>query len=228
METQIDIRRILWHEMGHFYIDLIDTAHNRNYFIDDFGISYHEDAITEHKWAGSVKTLPEIKWESLVEDIEKTSFTLLNLISGCIFQTYYLRNFLNKNIDYNECFCFGNNCAGRGDIKKYENLIHHITIKYGEKFHLKNFLYIELPKTYYENILKKTLFLNKTNELAKTYCTIILSRLNQMENQNNFKYYFKDNGLDLLKEQLNSIIDESDFKKDIIEFKEKIKNKITL
>jgi hypothetical protein len=41
-----------------------------------------------------VRMLPSVKFEVLLQDDDKTSFALLGLISGCVFQTLFLKDVL--------------------------------------------------------------------------------------------------------------------------------------
>jgi hypothetical protein len=51
MEIRTDLERVLWHEVGHLCIDLIDIEGNTDFFVDDLlWVNYHKIAISEHKW----------------------------------------------------------------------------------------------------------------------------------------------------------------------------------
>ena len=226
METIKDIKRILWHEMGHFFIDLLEIKINGNFYVENIWISYVKDATSDHKWAGGVKTLPEIKWEAIVKDIEKTSFTLLNLISGCLFQTYFLKEVLKENVNFYDCFCFHNSCAGGGDIRKFHKIINLIRDIYGENLSLRIFLEKELIEAYYMNFLKSKIFLNSTNELVNRYSNTILEKFTQYEDKFKFHYSFKENRMESLKAEAKTILNKSSFELDILALKEKIKQNI--
>lgn len=223
----MDLKRILWHEMGHFVVDLVEEKYNQNNHIDDVWVSYHKYANSDHKWAGGVQTLPEINIETTSKEIDKASYTLLNLISGCLFQTYFLKEIQKENVNFNDCFSYSRFSAGRGDFYKFDTLISYIRKKYGENEKLKTFLGKELKEDYRQNLIKNANFLNKTKGLIENYSNLILKKHQQYKENTEFKYSFKnEDKLELLKKEINYILKKNNFDFEIEKIKNKIKEKI--
>lgn len=226
MEITNDLKRILWHEIGHFCIDLLDSASNPDFQIDSFVVSYHENAISYHKWAGRVKTLPGLKFGELIKDNDKTSFAILSLISGCSFQTIFLKEFLKCNIIFCRCFCKQDKCVGQDDNYKFYDILSRLRNKYIENERLMKFLELELFDAFYSLIVKNQEFLNKINELVIIFSDKIFDVYQQSGNKDEFHYPFDENELQILKEEVSIIMTESLFKEEAINFKEKIKEKM--
>ncbi|MFD2910191.1 hypothetical protein ACFSX9_15785 [Flavobacterium ardleyense] len=226
MEITIDLQRILWHELGHFCIDLIDTKRDENFSIDAFWVSYHKVAISDHKWGGGVKVIPSIKYEVLVEDIDKTSFSILNVISGCIFQTVFIKEIIKNEISTKDCFCPQGRCAGQQDFFTFHGITSKIRNRYGLSRELIYFSEIELFDIYYNLIIENKLFIENISELITYYANKIFKKYEQSDNKDEFFYYFNFDEIQLLRKEVYDILVITSFENTIEILKEKIKDKI--
>ncbi|MFH6959165.1 hypothetical protein ACHRV1_17360 [Flavobacterium aquidurense] len=227
MEIRTDLERVLWHEIGHLCIDLIEIEDSPDFSIDDLWANYHKIAISEHKWEGGVRMLPSIKYEVLLQDDDKTSFALLGLISGCVFQTLFLKDFLKvPNTGFEDCFCMQQKCGGRGDIISFLGITSLIRRKYDLNKDFTQFSERELQHIYYDIITKNQEFLGSLNSLISHYTAIIYDVYEQSENKDKFKYSLKGNYLDSLKEELFKLMKGTGFYDAVKGLKESIKEKI--
>ncbi|PAM96354.1 hypothetical protein B4N84_02720 [Flavobacterium sp. IR1] len=228
MEIKYDLERVLWHEIGHLCIDLIEIEGSPDFFVDDFWVSYHKIAISEHKWGGGVKMLPSIKFEVLLQDDDKTSFALLGLISGCVFQTLFLKNFLKAaDTSFEDCFCVQQKCAGNGDIRSFLGITSLIRKKYGLSKDFTQFSDRDLQHIYYDIIVKNQEFLGALHSLISRYTAIVYTVYEESENKDEFKYSFKKNDLDSLKQEVYNVMKGTGFYDTVIDLKERIKEKMT-
>lgn len=228
MEISIDLQRILWHELGHFCVDLIDNEKDENFSISAFWVSYHKIAISDHKWGGGVKVIPSTKFEVLVEDIDKTSFSILNVISGCIFQTIFLKEIIKIETSNNDCFCPQDKCAGKQDFFTFHRITSQIRKRYGYNSEFVGFSEIELFDIYYKLIIENKLFVESINELISCYVKKIFNTYEISENKEEFYYYFESDEIELLKKEIYDILVKTSFKTTIEILKEKIKEKMII
>ena len=226
MEIKFDLERVLWHEIGHFCIDLVDTKRSESFSISAFWVCYRKIAITDHKWGGGVETIPSIKHNVLVEDIEKTSFSILNLISGCIFQTIFIKEILKNEISTNDCFCPKGKCAGQQDFYQFSGITAQIRKKYGSNREFIDFIEVELFDIYYELVLKNGLFIDNIRALIIVYANKVFNKYEQSDNQDEFFYNFDSDEIELLKNEIHNILVITSFENSINELTERIKNKI--
>lgn len=226
MEILKDLERVLWHEIGHLTVDIMETGSNDDFYIDDFWVSYHVKAVSGQKWGGAVKMLPSIPIEELVKDDEKTSFAMLGLISGCIFQTIFLREFLKEGVDFEQCFCPQNKCAGYGDMRFYLGIASEIRKKYGLNKEFITFSERDIYGLYYETVAANQNFLVSINELIIKLRDMVFEIYQQAENKEEFKFCFKDNGLEALIEDVCKIMKETMFSQTIISIKDEYKKKM--
>ncbi|MWB92925.1 hypothetical protein GON26_00970 [Flavobacterium sp. GA093] len=228
MEIRTDLERVLWHEIGHLCIDLIEIEDSPDFFVDDLWANYHAIAISEHKWEGGVRMLPSIQYEVLLQDDDKTSFALLGLISGCVFQTLYIKEFLkDADVGFENCFCMQQKCGGRGDIISFLGITSLIRKKYGLNKDFIEFSERELQHIYYDIITKNQEFLGELHILISRYTAIVYAVYQESENKDEFKYSLKGNYLDSLNDELIKLIKGTGFYDAVKGLKESIKEKMT-
>ncbi|QOG01081.1 hypothetical protein [Flavobacterium sp. MDT1-60] len=228
MEIRTDLERVLWHEVGHLCIDLIEIEDSPDFFVDDLWANYHKIAISEYKWEGGVRMLPSIKFDVLLQDDDKTSFALLGLISGCVFQTLFLKDLLKvPGIGFEDCFCVQQKCGGRGDIRSFLGITSLIRRKYGLNKDFIQFSEKELQHIYYDIITKNQEFLGALHSLISRYTAIVYAVYELSENKDEFKYSLKGNDLDSLKEEVFKLMKVTGFYDAVKELKESIKEKMT-
>ena len=226
MEIITDLQRILWHEIGHFCVDLLDIETNDNFSIDGFRVSYYETAISEHKWSGSVKTIPSINSNVLIENKNKTSFAILNLISGCMFQTVFLKEILNFKVVFEDCFCSKGRCAGLNDNHRFLNISSNLRNKHGRNEDFEKFTKIELLDNYYKIIVENRKFLEEMNNLIIVSRDKIFEVYQQSKNKSEFHYNFTNNEIEILKKEVYNIMLDTLFRNSAILLKESILQKM--
>lgn len=225
MEIKIDLQRVLWHEFGHFCIDLIDSFTN-NKKIVVFEVAYYRKSISDQKWNGRINTTPSLKEKEMIESIDKTSFTLINYISGCLFETIFFKEIQKIETSYTNCFCPQTYCSGEDDFKKYEGIKSKIRIKYGLNSSFMKYSEIELFETYYENIKSNKSFINSLNILIGNHANKIIKQYDGTYDKDEFHYCFNENEINLLKNKVSEIIIKTSFNKTIEILNETIINKI--
>lgn len=225
MDFSDDLQRVLWHEFGHFCVDLLESAANPDYIIEDFWVTYHKSAISYYKWAGAVKMVPPVKWNILVNDLDKTSFSILGMLSGCLFETIFLKEFLGSDMKFTQCFCNRGNCAGQGDFYSAFSIYSEIKKKYGYNPEFINFVEIELPEIYYEKIVADGVFIKGISNLIVIKKEIILKEYDGFKDQDQFYYYFTEE-INMLADLLNNLLKDTSFKEIILSLKESIQVKI--
>jgi len=228
MEIRTDLERLLWHETGHLCVDLIEIEDSPDFLVDDLWANYHAIAISKHKWEGGVRMLPSIQYDVLLQDDDKTSFALLGLISGCVFQTLYLKEFLkDADVGFEDCFCMQQKCGGRGDIMSFLGITSLIRRKYGLNRDFIQFIERELQHIYYDIITKNQEFLGELQSLISNYTAIVYDVYEQSENKDKFQYSLKGKYLDSLKEEVFKLMKGTGFYDAVKELKESIKEKMT-
>jgi hypothetical protein len=226
MNFSEDLQRVLWHEIGHFCVDLLEVESNPSFSIDELWVSYHEKAISNHKWAGGVKMVPSVKWNILVEDLDKTAFSMLGFISGCVFETVFRNEFLQNKVLFEDCFSHKSNCAGNGDFRSFFLTGSEFRKKYGRKPDFIKFSETELSEIYYHKIIANQAFLEQLNELIINKRDAILDFYNKSDNKIEFFYHFSNKDLDILKDFIYEIMYKTSFKETILELKESIRTKM--
>lgn len=226
MEITIDLQRILWHELGHFCVNILDTEINSNFSIESFRVSYYKIAISNHKWGGAVKVIPSIKFEALIEDVDKTSFAFLNLISGCIFQTIFLKEILQTQDTFENCFSLQPDCAGQIDCLSFNTIASRLRYKYGRNDEFIQFSEAELISIYYKLVVENKKFIERIDEVVNQYKDKIFNSYDQFENQEEFHYELKDDELNSFKNIIHKLMSETSFDEILINLKEQIKVKL--
>lgn len=220
-----DLHRVLWHEYGHFCVDILASASNPDYTINDFWVKYNDKAISNHKWAGAVEMVPPIKFKILVADLDKTSFSILSIISGCLFETIFLKEFLDSETKFTECFCNKQSCAGQLDFYSAFSIYSEIRKKYGYDAEFIKFVEIELPNIYYDKIVANKAFMEQLNKLIIMKKEIILQEYEGSKNHDEFYHYFTEE-INMLTDLLNNLLKDTSFIEIILEMKESILSKI--
>lgn len=206
MDFSTDLLRVLWHELGHFCIEIIATDENKDYQIDRFYVSFHEAAISDEKWGGAIRTMPITKFDELINDPHKTAYAYISLISGCIFQTIFYNEIDEKELNFNSCFGLSKNCAGLGDLRKFNEIFSMYLQKYGNRE--KHVMYIcrDLPQICEEHILENKNFLNQLNALAIRERDIILQEFNAAENKDDFYHHNDGGSIENLRNEVREIL----------------------
>lgn len=228
MDFSEDLQRVLWHEFGHLCVDLLESEANLNFLVDDFFVRYNVYAISNHKWGGGVRMVPSVKFSVLVEDLDKTSFSLLSFTSGCVFETVFRNEFLQNKVFFEDCFSNKSGCAGNGDFMNFFTTSSELRKRYGRNQDFIKFSETELFDIYYNKIIANKAFLEQLNELVIKNRNVILEDYDKSDNKNDFFYYFSKEDLEILKIQVIEIMSKTLFNEVILELKETIRSKIEI
>lgn len=149
-----EIQCILWHELGHFLIDLHLIEMHTEISIKEILIrNYGCESVN---WCGWVDLEPKskLKYAEVIKDLSLTAFKFISLPSGCLFQS---KNAPDK-INFKDCFAFKGKAIGKGDHDKFWEL----------EFQLRknNEVNDNDKKAFYEN-LNTIVFEKYINEVGK-------------------------------------------------------------
>ncbi|MGH2664844.1 hypothetical protein [Flavobacterium sp.] len=228
MDFSEDLLRVLWHEVGHFCVDLLESEANPDFVVDDFWVMYNENAISKHKWGGGVRMMPSVKWNVLVEDLDKTSFSMLGSISGCVFETVFLNEFLQKNVRFEDCFNNKEGCAGQGDFMSFFMMGSELRKKYGRNPDFIKFSETELFDIYYKQLITNKAFLEQLNEIVVKRRDKILADYKDSDNKKEYSHHLIKDDLDILKNHVTEIMLKTSFKEMILDIKEVIRAKMEI
>jgi hypothetical protein len=206
-----DLKKIIWHEIGHFCIEII----NSNPIIE-LKIEKNYDSV----WLGGLKNKNIIKIVDLVEDIDQAIFEILSLVSGCVFQIIYFKKYEKKEVSFLKD-CFNRKDHGSDDYDKF----HTINNKLKESYSVKKYSLNYIDDEYIKLIIENCSFIEKINKISNNLNDIILNDFNkkQMLGDINYSFVLKDEELDYLKKNIEKIISETKFKDDFLIFKNKFK-----
>lgn len=155
MDDDIEnISKLLFHEFGHYCVDLI--------IIDKIeGLTISEIVIRNYscenvKWCGYVKMIPEdlLKLETVLGKHGLLVFKQISLVSGCLFQTIATKD----KLSFKDCFSFKKNSIGKGDHDTFWEIPFLLRKKYTK---------MELNKNEYYKNLNKLLFVEYATDLKK-------------------------------------------------------------
>ncbi|TRW25849.1 hypothetical protein FMM05_06405 [Flavobacterium zepuense] len=226
MDFQTDLQRLLWHEFGHLCIDIIQIEYYNNYEFESFFANFHSNAISTFKWGGGVKIIPSVKFTDMVNDIQLTSFCLISTISGCVFQTIFLKD-IGVDVNFNDCFCLNAKCSGYQDSMSFYQINSQFRLKHGYSINYINFIEKELQVLYADIINKNKVFLNHLNNISLKYRDIILNDYKAKGNPNRYEFNFSQERINVLVKEITEIINDTSFYGEIITMKDLIIQKIT-
>lgn len=206
-----DLKKIIWHEIGHFCIEIINSKP-----IIELKIEKNYDSV----WLGVLKNKNIIKIVDLIEDIDQAIFEILSLVSGCVFQIIYLKKYEKKEISFLKD-CFNLKDHGSDDYNKF----HTINNKLKESYSVKKYSLNYIDDEYIKLIIENCSFIEKINKISNNLNDKILKDFNkkQMLGDINYSFVLKDEELNSLKKNLEKIISETKFRNDFLIFKNKFK-----
>ncbi len=222
MVYQNDLKRILWHEFGHFFVDLLFTNQFPTYEIECLQLTLHRNCINGKCWGGGIKVKPEIKLEEVLLDQDAISFQILSLFSGCIFESIFLKDNESLLKLFDKCLCSENSCTG----KKDRQLINSILLKFTNNRELTEYLRNDLPTHYFDRISKNKKFIKELESLIISLSIKIITNLDEtnLDETQNYR---------IVESELRSLIDEttqilSIIEVDLLTLKDEIKQKMKI
>lgn len=225
MTFENELQKVLWHELGHLCIDLIEYDTNSNFKINFFSVQYNPNA-TFVKWGGSVNSVytndEDNKYYNLIKDLNRTSLFILNKFSGCVFETIFKNNFLNENTDFENCFKSGLASGAGNDYATFCDF---------SKNYLKCSININKLNNEFVNYLSEdTDFIQKMNDLTIEYKNIILEDYNAKKESFFKPYEFKIDGkyLQTLTKKTMHILSTTSLKNNILKLKKMINDEVVI
>ena|SRR5690606_31097798 len=209
MEVVEDLKRVLWHELGHLCIGILFCEKNETYFNSSLEVSYFELA---HKWGGKVSKNKIDKSKDLIQDIDNALLAIIDLGMGCVFQTLYINEILNKEESLSKCLCYQSGCPGADDIQK----MGFIVVLLRENYVRKNISLLDFFNKCYELICGNKMFIKSIMNLVEKYSDFIIEEYNKQGKSREFKYIISDKELDELEEEVKTIILNNSFDSNVI------------
>ena len=227
MDFSTDLLRLIWHELGHLAVDVIETDHISDSSVAEINFSYFQDAISNEKWGGFVKKVPSIKFNKLVEDSNKLSFAYICLLSGCILEKAFYKVIEDKEIEFENCFNSRNGFTGNGDFKCFNEIGVIYRKQFGNREELTKLIHFHLVDLITEQIYKEKFFSDLGN-LSLNIRNRILFIYNETPKTNNFEFSIIDDELQELISELRQILKTNGIYKSIKNLQKEIMSKIEL
>ncbi len=159
--------------------------------------------------------MPITKFDELINDPNKTAYAYISLMSGCVFQTIFYNEIDEKEVNLKYCFGLGKNCAGLGDLRKFNEIFSMYLQKYGNREQHVMCINRDLLQTYEQCILENKDFLNQLNALAIRERDIILKDFNAAENKDDFYHHNDAIAIENLKSEVRQILQDTGLYKSI-------------
>ncbi|PHN94445.1 hypothetical protein CSC80_03570 [Maribacter sp. 6B07] len=230
MSLRNDIERIVWHEMGHFVIDVHKPKHHPDYCVNEIVVEHNKRSDSYTSWSGYVKMLPTKKYALIPEDPSFMSYSLISLISGCIFETIYFADILNVAKEIDDCFSFKPSAMGSRDYNSYYNIITHSRSRY-ENFRgnkdVNAFLEFD-----FKDLVKNEISKNKDFILSiKNVIDSVVLRIEKDFLANNepspYDYRISEEALDELKAEVLEISGDKGFSELIVKLRDNFTEQYT-
>jgi hypothetical protein len=204
MEELENIKRIFWHELGHLCVDIIKVEKIDGLYINKLNISHNNDRGLPFNWTGFVEALPEMLYEEIPKEDLKFSYSLMGLVSGCIYETIYFQFFSNENHrTFEDCFCMKGDCIGNGDWRFFHEVLtsfRGIYPKTRGNIDLFEFLEEKFIKIYLAEVTKMKDFFNALKEIVNFQSQIIFDDFHATARTDDYSF-------DISNEILTELID---------------------
>lgn len=218
MSLNNQIKRAVWHEVGHVCIDIIKPTHHEDYEVTEFCVKYQQRSDDLPSWGGFVKMLPTIKYLEIPKDPSFMAYSLMSLCGGCIFETKHLKT------DLNECFSNNMKCLGFGDWHKYKGIVSATSDLYPyfrgnkEVFQFIEFDYVKLVQ---DEILKLTYFFKELEKIVNKISFEIEKDFSSNEKPSPYSFLIDKEELEKLKTEVAEISEKYGFTETISAVRER-------
>ncbi|MEM7487146.1 MAG: hypothetical protein AAF348_18215 [Bacteroidota bacterium] len=218
MSLNDEIKRTVWHEMGHLCIDIIKPIHYKDYAVREFCIKYLQRSDDLPSWGGFVKMLPTIKYLEIPKDSSFMAYSLMSLCGGCIFETRHLGG------DLKDCFGHDLKCVGSGDWHAYKGIVstssrlHPYFRGNKEVFQFIEFDYVKLIQ---EEILKLNYFFDALEKMANQISSEIEKDFSSKEKPSPYSFLIDNEKLEKLIIKVAEISEKNGFTETISTLREK-------
>mgnify|MGYP000946443051 CR=1 FL=1 len=192
-------------------VDVVIVEKIRWLDISELKISWDK----KFKWEGYVEKSSLQEWCEIVKDKNQFTYSLLNLVSGCIFQTIYEQYFLNKKeISFEDCFCFNKNCIGNFDYNNYFEIISKFRNIHPDtrgNIQFLNFIERDIIQDYYSKIIKMRDFFDSLKKIIDSHSITVFENFKIKDNIDSYSYCFKEEKLKKLIKEIKLVNDKHGF-----------------
>lgn len=210
------IRELIWHEFGHFCLDLIKIKNNPNFKITSFKFEFNK---ANSYWRCSVtcKNPYITSNKEIVENLNRNElcFDIISIIAGSVFESVYRRKF------YNQYYCprkILNVGSARNDMQSINNILSEL----GNGIlntKIRDFILSNILDEFFDIIFKNDSFFDKAIEILEPIELKIISEFNIMFD---YLYILKESEIISLSNQLENLISSSNILVEIEELKRKL------
>jgi hypothetical protein len=124
MSISEDIKRILWHEMGHLCVDILKKEDHNQLEVNLLNLSFTDHHDDLFKWSGYVEILPSLPFIDIPKNHSLMAYSLISLGAGCIFETIYFNEIKgDESMKFEDSFSFNKESIGNGDWRNYEEIM---------------------------------------------------------------------------------------------------------
>ena len=211
MNNLEEIQCILWHEIGHFLIDLFLIEMHPEISVTEILIRNYE--CESVNWCGWVSLEPRanLKYEEVIKDLSLTAFKFLSLPSGCFFQA---QNAPDK-LAFKDCFSFKKTAVGKSDHDNFWELDFQLRNSYELNDNDKKAFFQGLNdivfEKYFREINKLEGFQKELKKVIEREANVILSDYASKKEPQNYSFKFEEKYLSNLSEELTSLMIEYGF-----------------
>lgn len=210
MSFNIDLQRVIWHELGHLCVDMLINEKFPQYVVSEFNLKYHANAYPPYKWGGSIVLHPSIQPEIYIEDSELVSLCLIGCLAGCVYQTVFFNRIIkNELIKFEHCFSLDRGSGGLHDCRSYNNIQSHHRKKNEHSQQLIEFLTSELQNLFINLLIENPDFINRLNEYSLIYIDHVLQYFSEADSEINFS--FSADYLGQIKVEIFQLMNETNF-----------------
>jgi len=216
MNLKVDLERIIWHEIGHLCIDIIQITKYDNAYVDLIELKYNHEA-EEKKWSGKVRVInQEIKSNDDLlksKSHELLSFHLLNLISGSLFELNYLNDYIQDKVSLNDLFSIKNK-SGTQDYLDFRKLLNGFCKINSLDKNTFNLEFTSIFSILCEMEFSKMKgFKKDLKQITEKYVDLIICDFNKNHDLGNYSFNFSNSQILDLIEELKIVFEINHFEK---------------
>lgn len=207
------ISDVVWHEMGHFCLDVLLIKNNSNYEISTFKYEYNSK---RNVLKGCVTCgCEEIKSnKDLINkgDLNDLSFKILSVLAGSVFESIHNKKFCNNDLTPKEILSKG---SAISDANEFNSIIKEF---YNGADATKEEIIEEHLNSFLDTIFKNDIFVAELSMINQGYIEEIYNDLDQ---DNDYSLNLSDDIKDLIV-KVSEILNKSEMENQIEVIKDKI------
>lgn len=221
MSVSEDIKRILWHEMGHLCVDLIKIESHNYLSINQVALGHQNYVGDQFNWNGYVEMQPAIPFEDIPNDFSVLAYSLISLQAGCIFEMIFFKKILkDSSTNFEDCFSIKKDALGNGDRRSYSEILSAI-LKTNPEFRGKKDVLKFIEKEFVHKVKDRFFglddFIKKLDVLVNKEVIKIEGNYNENKDRGDYSYNYTDDELIGLSKNVKVVIDEFQFRENLKE-----------